>query len=119
VALVLACLWFAAVLLSRAAHAILRTHWPYVLRQGVANLSRPGNQTRSVVLALGFGAFLITTLYLVQRNLLAKFETTAAESRANVLFFDVQDDQLAPLDSVMRSTGTEVVQATPIVTMRI
>lgn len=119
VGVVLVCLWFAAALLSRVARAVLRTHWPYVLRQGVANLSRPGNQTRSVVLALGFGAFLITTLYLVQRNLLAKFETTAAESRANVLFFDVQDDQLASLDSLVRVNGASVVQSTPIVTMRI
>ncbi len=119
VAFVLLCLWFAAALLSRVARAVLRTHWPYVLRQGVANLSRPGNQTRSVVLALGFGAFLITTLYLVQQNLLAKFESTAAQSRANVLFFDVQDDQLSPLDSMMRSSGAEVMLTAPIITMRI
>jgi putative ABC transport system permease protein len=40
------------------------------MRQGVANLYRPGNQTRAVILALGFGAFLVSTLYLVQNNIL-------------------------------------------------
>jgi putative ABC transport system permease protein len=44
--------------------------WPYVWRQGLANLHRPANQTVTVVLSLGFGAFLLTTLYLVQHNLL-------------------------------------------------
>lgn len=119
VGLALGALWTSAALLARAARAALRTHWPYVMRQGVANLSRPGNQTRSVVLVLGFGSFLITTLYLVQSNLLARFEATAADARANVLYFDVQDDQLAPLDSLLLASGAEVVQNTPIVTMRI
>ena len=62
-------------------------------RQGVANLYRPANQTRSVVLSLGFGAFLITTLYLVQSNLLSQFNVSMASSNANLVFFDVQEDQ--------------------------
>ena len=32
---------------------------PFPIRQGIAALYRPGNQTRSVILALGFGVFLI------------------------------------------------------------
>ena len=108
-----------AALLSWAARKGLRTGWPYVVRQGVANLYRPGNQTRAVILALGFGAFLVSTLYLVQNNLLRRFTTTAAESRGNVIFFDVQQDQEAGLDSIVRSNGHEVVQTAPVVTMRI
>jgi putative ABC transport system permease protein len=108
-----------AALLSWAARKGLRTGWPYVIRQGVANLYRPGNQTRAVILALGFGAFLVSTLYLVQHNILRKFTTAAAESRGNVVFFDVQQDQAAGLDSIIRSRGNEVVQTAPVVTMRI
>ncbi|HEX3534987.1 MAG TPA: FtsX-like permease family protein [Gemmatimonadaceae bacterium] len=108
-----------AALLSWAARKGLRTGWPYVVRQGVANLYRPGNQTRAVVLALGFGAFLVSTLYLVQHNILRRFTTAAAESRGNVVFFDVQQDQAAGLDSIIRSRGNEIVQTAPVVTMRI
>jgi putative ABC transport system permease protein len=108
-----------AALLSWAARKGLRTGWPYVIRQGVANLYRPGNQTRAVILALGFGAFLVSTLYLVQHNILRRFTTAAAESRGNVVFFDVQQDQAAGLDSIVRSRGNEVVQTAPVVTMRI
>jgi putative ABC transport system permease protein len=108
-----------AALLSWAARKGLRTRWPYVIRQGVANLYRPGNQTRAVTLALGFGAFLVSTLYLVQNNILGRFTTAAAESRGNVVFFDVQQDQAAGLDSIVRGRGNDVVQLAPVVTMRI
>ena len=106
-------------LLSWAARKGLRKRWPYVVRQGVANLYRPGNQTRAVTLALGFGAFLVSTLYLVQNNILGRFTTAAAESRGNVVFFDVQQDQSAGLDSIVRARGNDVVQLAPVVTMRI
>ncbi len=105
--------------LSWAARKGLRTRWPYVIRQGVANLYRPGNQTRAVTLALGFGAFLVSTLYLVQSNILRRFTVAASESRGNVVFFDVQQDQQAGLDSLVRSRGYDVVQVAPVVTMRI
>jgi len=108
-----------AALLMWAARKGLRSGWPYVVRQGVANLYRPGNQTRAVTLALGFGAFLISTLYLVQHNILRRFTTAAAESRGNVVFFDVQQDQASGLDSIVRARGNEVVQTAPVVTMRI
>jgi putative ABC transport system permease protein len=115
----IAALAASAALLSWAARKGLRSGWPYVVRQGVANLYRPGNQTRAVTLALGFGAFLVSTLYLVQNNLLRRFTTAAAESRGNVIFFDVQQDQAAGLDSIVRNAGHGVVQSAPVITMRI
>jgi putative ABC transport system permease protein len=112
-------LTISAGLLSWGARRALRSGWPYVVRQGVANLYRPGNQTRAVTLALGFGAFLVSTLYLVQNNVLRQFTTAAAASKGNVVFFDVQQDQAAGVDSIVRRAGYEVVQLAPVVTMRI
>ena len=77
------------------------------------------NQTRSVVLALGFGAFLISTLYLVQATLIHEFGTSTQASGANLLFFDVQEDQVAGVDSAIRASGYVIAEQTPIVTMRI
>jgi putative ABC transport system permease protein len=101
------------------ARKLSRTGLPYVFRQGIANLHRPANQTTSVVIALGFGAFLVSTLYLVQANLLQQFDLTLGSSRGNLLFFDVQDDQRAGVDSLVRAAGQTVLQSVPIVTMRI
>ncbi len=108
-----------ATALAYAARKSLRKGWPYVIRQGVANLYRPANQTRAVILALGFGSFLITTLYVVQANLLRQFSADSAASRANVVFYDVQPDQEADIQKTVRSGGHEVVQTAPVVTMRI
>ncbi|MEO6444205.1 MAG: FtsX-like permease family protein, partial [Gemmatimonadaceae bacterium] len=119
IAAVLVLLLLSAAFLSRLARAALRAGWPYVIRQGVANLYRPANQTRSVVLSLGFGAFLVTTLYLVQSNLLAQLRITEQASKGNLVFFDVQSDQGLGVDSLVRAAGVDVVQRTPIVTMRI
>ena len=112
-------LYGAAALLSAAARRAVRPSWPFVLRQGVASLYRPGNQTRAVVLALGFGVFLMSTVYQVQQNLLRSVTVKLDASRANVVFFDVQDNEQAGLDSLIRANGYSVVQSTPIVPMKI
>jgi putative ABC transport system permease protein len=119
IAIAVGVLFLAATAMSNVARRIVRPGWPFVLRQGVASLYRPGNQTRAVVLALGFGVFLMATVYQVQRNLLRTVNVKLDASRANVVFFDVQEDQDAPLDSLIRAQGFTVVQRTPIVPMKI
>jgi putative ABC transport system permease protein len=101
------------------ARRALRAGWPYVFRQGVANLYRPANQTRSVVLSLGFGAFLVSSLYLLQTTLLNRFAVDASASGGNVLFYDVQGDQGAGMDTLVLAAGHALIQRVPIVTMRI
>jgi putative ABC transport system permease protein len=119
VLVVVAALWVSATVLSTAARKMIRGQWPYAVRQGIANLHRPANQTRPVVLALGFGVFLVTSLYLLQTNLLRRFTATAEASAGNLLLFDVQEDQAPGVDSIINSTGSPILQRTPIVTMRI
>ncbi len=112
-------LWLSAVGLSWLARRAIRPSWPFPIRQGVASLYRPGNQTRAVVLALGFGVFLMGTLYQVQYNILRSLDLRLGEARSNVVFFDVQETQRAGIDSIIRSGGNELIDETPIVPMRI
>jgi putative ABC transport system permease protein len=119
VAVAITVLWIVAAGLTRAAKRMARPSMPFAFRQGVAALYRPGNQTRSVVLALGFGVFLIGTLYQVQRNLLRSLNTRVDQSRANIVFFDVQEAMLAGVDSTIRAGGNTVIERTPVIRMRI
>jgi putative ABC transport system permease protein len=112
-------LWLSAAGLSWAARRLIRPSWPFPLRQGIASLYRPGNQTRSVVLALGFGVFLMGTLYQVQYNILRSLDLRLGEARANVVFFDVQENQQAGIDSVIHAAREELIDETPIVAMRV
>ena len=118
IAFVVAALAFSAALLSRGARRAIGARWPFVVRQGVANLYRPANQTRAVVLAIGFGVFLIATLYQVQSSLLRRLSISTEASRANIVFFDIQDDQVERIESSVREAG-QIVQTVPIVPMRI
>jgi putative ABC transport system permease protein len=112
-------LWGAAVLLSSLARRVVRPRWPFVFRQGIASLYRPGNQTRAVVLSLGFGVFLMSTLYQVHHSLLKTLDVKLTQARANLVFFDVQQDQATGIDSIVRVNGYTVVQQVPLVAMRI
>ncbi|HVB31271.1 MAG TPA: FtsX-like permease family protein [Gemmatimonadaceae bacterium] len=112
-------LWVVAALLAAVTRRVVRPSWPFVLRHGMASLYRPGNQTRSVILSLGFGVFLVSTLYQAQKNLLGQLDLRLDQVRANVVFFDVQGDEAAGVDSIIRAGHHEVVQRMPIVQMRI
>jgi len=112
-------LYGAAWILIRGMRRWLPAGWPYVWRQGMANLHRPANQTVTLVLAIGFGAFLLGTLYLVQHNLLAQLRQTGGPARPNLVLFDIQPDQLPGVERELRGAGLPQTQATPIVPMRI
>jgi putative ABC transport system permease protein len=115
----IAVLWIVAAGLTAGARRMARPALPFHFRQGIAALYRPGNQTRSVVLALGFGVFLIGTLYQVQRNLLRSLNDRIDESRANIVFFDVQQSMIDGVDSIIRASGHTVIERTPLIRMRI
>ena len=118
IAIAVAVLGATATLVSWLAKKSLRARWPFVVRQGIANLYRPANQTAAVILALGFGVFLIATLYQVQSSLLRQVGKSAVATRANALFFDVQSDQIDGVLGMLRERGQTVVQSVPIVPMR-
>jgi len=92
---------------------------PYLWRQGLSNLQRPSNQTVTVVLAIGFGAFLLGTLILVQLNLLDQLRLTGGPARPNLVLFDIQPDQLPTVEGSLRTAGLSASEPVPIVPMRI
>ncbi len=112
-------LWLASWLLIRAVRRWNPATAPYVWRQGLANLHRPANQTTTVVLALGFGGFLLATLYLVQFNLLRQLQLSGGANRPNLVLLDIQPDQLAPAESLLTTDHLPVIGPVPIVPMRI
>jgi putative ABC transport system permease protein len=106
-------------LLAWAARRWVPRRLPYVWRQGLANLYRPNNRTVLLLVSLGLGTFLVLTLYLTRASLLAEVRGSTGDDRPNLLFFDVQDDQLAGVDKLLQAGDAPVRQEAPIVTMRI
>jgi putative ABC transport system permease protein len=93
--------------------------WGYIIRQSVANLYRPKNQTTALLLSMGIGAFLISTLYLTQSALLNQVSFSASGKRANMVLFDIQNDQIEAVKRKIESADLPVLQEAPIVTMRL
>ena len=113
-------LWLASLGLIKGLRRYFPSKLPYLWRQGLANLYRPANQTATVVLALGFGAFLLATLFLVQYNLLREFRVGGGVGgRPNLMFFDIQRDQVAGVETIIREAGHSGSSPVPIVAMRI
>jgi putative ABC transport system permease protein len=119
IAFALAALWLSAVVLVRGLRRFFPRRLPYLWRQGLANLYRPANQTLMVVLALGFGSFLLSTLLLVQHNLLRELRVDRGAARPNLVFFDVQPDQEADVAARLEAEGPLTAPAVPIVPMRL
>ncbi|KPJ84109.1 MAG: hypothetical protein AMS19_02045, partial [Gemmatimonas sp. SG8_23] len=106
---------------GRAIMVLTRRFFPagasYPIRQGVSNLFRPQNQTMSVTLALGFGAFVIGTVVQIERSLRDDLTLSFGSGQPNLLLFDIQTDQLAGIRDLL-GDGVEF-DASPLVTSRI
>jgi putative ABC transport system permease protein len=92
---------------------------PFAWRQGIANLHRPNNRTLLLLVSLGMGTFLMMTLYLSRDTLLGQLRVIGGNDRPNLMLFDIQDDQVAPLTKLLQDNGAPVRQQAAIVTMRI
>lgn len=91
----------------------------YPIRQGVSNLFRPQNQTVSITLALGFGAFIIGTIVEVEANIRDDLQVSFGTGRPNLLLFDIQIDQLVGVQALLPEDARASAEVSPIVTSRI
>ncbi len=95
------------------------THWGFTKRQSLLNLFRPNNQTMVLILAIGLGTFLISTLYFTKDILLAKTSIENNSGNPNIILMDVQTVQNEDVINTILPKGLEVIDNIPIVTMRL
>jgi putative ABC transport system permease protein len=91
----------------------------FATRQGIANLHRPRNQTAAVTMSLGFGVFLVATLWVVQQNLLSWMQADAGGPQPNLVFFDIQRDQVDTLRTLFAAYADAPPELVPIVPARL
>ncbi|MCH2156822.1 MAG: ABC transporter permease [Opitutales bacterium] len=91
----------------------------YLLRQAFSNLHRPQNRTAFLIVSIGLGTFLVSTLTLVQSGLLQQSDIQMNSDQPNLLMFDIQPDQRPDLYNIIDEGGMEIFEDAPIVTMRL
>lgn len=93
-------------------------HWNFTARQSLLNLFRPNNQTVVLVVAIGLGTFLISTLYFTKDLLLSKTELSQSSESANIIILDVQPQQTEAVAQSITDNDLSVIDNIPMVTMR-
>jgi len=108
-----------AKLLTWAVRRWFPTGWSYLWRQSIANLYRPNNQTIILIVTIGLGAALISTLFLVKDLLLKQVEYAGTGNVPNMIVFDIQPSQKEEVAKLTVASGLPIKQLVPIVTMRV
>ncbi|WP_246054265.1 MULTISPECIES: ABC transporter permease [Antarcticibacterium] len=108
-----------AKLFMKAIKKYFPSSWGFPARQSLLNLFRPQNQTLTLVLAIGVGTFLISTLYFTKDVLLAQASIEAQEDSPNMILLDVQTGQQDGVRQSIESQELKVMDDIPIVTMRV
>lgn len=91
----------------------------YIWRQGVSNLYRPNNQTAVLVTTVGMGMLLLGTLYVSQQMILDRIDFQSAGNQPDIVFYDIQIDQVEDISNIIVNNGAEILETVPIVSMRL
>ncbi|MEO9965206.1 MAG: FtsX-like permease family protein [Reichenbachiella sp.] len=91
----------------------------FLIKQGIANLYRPNNQSTILLLTIGICAVLISTLLFSRYILVEQITLVGSEDRPNMVLFDIQTTQKEELKALTLDYDLPVVQDVPIVTMRL
>lgn len=114
-----AVVWVVARALMVLARRVARGGLPYLARQGVSNLHRPGNQTLIFLLSLGMGAFILLTILFSGQLLRQRLSLGATGNSPNLYLIDVQADQLEGVKKTVERESLPVLESAPMVTMRV
>ncbi|MBI1185134.1 FtsX-like permease family protein [bacterium] len=106
-------------LMKNVARRLVRPGWSFTLRQAIANLYRPNNQSTVLISTIGLGTALITLLFLTQDMLLSKVSFKSSDKDPNMILFDIQTPQLDEVSQFVKSQEMPVMATVPIVTMRL
>ncbi len=97
----------------------LRNFGPFALGQAINSLYRPGNQTRTILLAVGLGAFVVLAVQSLQSNLVREFDFTRNQRLPSLFFVDIQKSQIENLGQMIDTRIGEKAEAIPTVRARI
>jgi len=93
--------------------------WSFVLRQGISNLYRPNNQTKTLIVSLGLGTSILTILFIIQGLILSNVDSMDAGSQPNTILYGIESNQVADVTKITESFDMPLIQEVPIVTMRL
>jgi putative ABC transport system permease protein len=113
------CLYGLATLLTYTVKRFFPRNWSFVLRQGISNLFRPNNQTKTLIISIGLGTTILTTLFIIQGLLINNVDAMDAGDQPNMILYGIESEQTDSIRNITKSFDLPIIQEVPIVTMRI
>lgn len=102
---------------------LVRKYFPsqagFIWRHSLSNLFRPNNQTRILMVTIGLGAFVISTLNIVEKSMLGQVEFAGQENQSNTILFDIQPSQKEGIIELIEENDLPLNQVVPMVTARL
>ncbi len=103
----------AAALARMIAKNIPRPRQP-LLRIALSNIHRPGNATSSIVLSLGLGLILFTSIALIEHNMLREINDRVSGEAPSFFFIDIQKNRQGEfVDYLAKREGVQSYRTVP------
>jgi putative ABC transport system permease protein len=116
-----------AVVLQAAGRLLIKMIAPlgrstsFPLRHAVLHLSRPGNQTRVILFAVGLGAFFVVGVRSLQASLLQEFTLQVSTDSPDMFLIDIQRDQVERIRAFLEDpvNGSRHIRLIPVLRARV
>ncbi len=90
-----------------------------VPRLALRNLSRARVSATACFVALGLGTLILTLIAQIQKNLETEIQKPNVSEVPSLFLFDIQDEQVTPLMSFLRSKNLELKALSPLIRARL
>jgi putative ABC transport system permease protein len=94
----------------------------FALRHAVLSLSRPGNQTRVILLAVGLGSFFVIGVRSLQANLLKQFSLELSAGGADMFLIEILPNQVEQVRTFLdgrKAPGSGPTRLIPVLRARV
>lgn len=113
-------LFAGALVLQRGAGQLRRLGWiPLSIRQGAAQLARPGISNLAATAALGLGTAVVLTTVLVQQHLTTQLDADLPRGAPGTFLVGIQPDQWPQLQEELAAFGVDNLDSVPEVLARL
>lgn len=119
IAIALAALFGMAKLLMWIVKKFFPKSWSYVWRQSIANLYRPNNQTIVLMIAIGLGTGLISTMYFTREMILQQIEQSSSGDKPNMILFNIKNEEVEAVANLIEEENLPLIDEIKLVNARI
>jgi putative ABC transport system permease protein len=105
-------------LLIRAARPLTRSR-RFAVRHAALSLTRPGNQTRVILMAVGIGCFFVLGMRALQANLMYELSLQLGPNTPDLILIDIQRDQVDGVRALATPFGRTAPRLVPLMRARV